>query len=483
MESNAKLIELSPDIGLVEPRLSFLERHSRRWMTVLLCTADLFSLSLAGIVAILIRALVGGRFETLDFYLRMLPLLVIFLGIYAWRGLYPSVGLSPIEEIQRLSVSTSVVFLLATGFTFWIHGAERYSRPIFAMAWIFSLVLVPLVRMLVRVVSIKFGVWGEPVAVVGYGQQGKKVIDYLCQNLHLGLRPVAVFPHSINQSYLDRNKLDQNFFEKKGIKTLVLITSETPEAFQDVVVDQQRFGFRRLILIPNLRWVGSVGVVPHDLEGYLGLEVRQNLLSVWQQTLKRILDVSIVFVSSIFVVPVSLFIALLIRLDSKGNILYSQERVGRDGKKFKMWKFRTMVENANEVLEKYLASHPDALDEWEYSQKLKKDPRVTRIGYLLRKSSLDEFPQLLNVLKGDMSLVGPRPFFVEQTSLYGKTYHLYKQVQPGITGLWQVSGRNDIGYDERVRYDEYYVRNWSVWLDIYILIRTGWVVIRGEGAY
>jgi Undecaprenyl-phosphate galactose phosphotransferase WbaP len=351
------------------------------------------------------------------------------------------------------------------------------------MAWILSLVLIPLFRMFIRMISIKLGVWGEPVAVVGYGQQGKKIIDYLCRNLHLGLRPVTVFPSSINKSYLDRNKLAPNYFEKNGIKTLVLITSETPESFQDVVVDQQKFGFRRMILIPNLRWVGSVGVVPHDLEGYLGLEVRQNLLSAWQQTIKRILDISLVLASSFLVVPISLIIAVLIRLNSPGKILYCQERVGKDGKKFKMWKFRTMVENANEVLDKYLASHQDALEEWEFTQKLKDDPRVTQIGYSLRRSSLDELPQLLNVLKGEMSLVGPRPFFAEQLSFFGKTYHLYKRVQPGITGLWQVSGRNDIGFDERVRYDEYYVRNWSVWLDIYILIRTVWTVVRCKGAY
>jgi Undecaprenyl-phosphate galactose phosphotransferase WbaP len=452
-------------------------------MAILLCSADLFSLTIAGIVAILLRAAIGGSFEPLDFYFRMLPLLSIFVGIYAWRGLYPCVGLSPIEEVQRLSVSTSVVFMLVTGFTFWIHGAERFSRPIFAMAWLLSILIVPFGRTFVRLIAIRLNAWGEPVAVVGYGKQGKKIIDYFCKNLHLGLRPVAVFPRSINKNYLDRNGLAPNYFEKNGIKTLVLITSETPESFQDMVVGQQRFGFRRLILIPNLRWVGSVGVVPHDLEGYLGLEVRQNLLSAWQQKIKRILDIGIVLGTSLFVVPISLIISVLIKIDSSGSILFSQERIGKDGKSFKMWKFRTMVENSNEILDEYLDAHPEALEEWKFSQKLKDDPRVTRIGYILRKTSLDELPQLLNVLIGEMSLVGPRPFFAEQSSLYGKTYYLYKQVQPGITGLWQVSGRNDLGYDERVRFDEYYVRNWSVWLDIYILVRTFWAVIRGEGAY
>jgi Undecaprenyl-phosphate galactose phosphotransferase WbaP len=238
-----------------------------------------------------------------------------------------------------------------------------------------------------------------------------------------------------------------------------------------------------LILIPNLRWVGSIGVVPHSLEGFLGLEVRQNLLSATQQIIKRILDISIVLASSIFVVPISLIIGILIKLDSAGKILFSQKRIGKDGGEFKMWKFRTMVANSDEVLDEYLSTNPEAFKEWGFNQKIKDDPRVTRIGNLLRKSSLDELPQLWNVLKGEMSLVGPRPFLPEQSTFYGKTYHLYKRVRPGITGFWQVSGRNEVGYSERVRFDEYYVRNWSVWLDIYILIRTIWAVLRGEGAY
>jgi lipopolysaccharide/colanic/teichoic acid biosynthesis glycosyltransferase len=142
-----------------------------------------------------------------------------------------------------------------------------------------------------------------------------------------------------------------------------------------------------------------------------------------------------------------------------------------------------MVMNGDQVLLQYLAQHPELALEWERNQKLKDDPRVTRIGKFLRRTSLDELPQLWNVLKGEMSLVGPRPIIQEEVARYGDRFSLYTQVYPGLTGLWQVSGRNDTSYDERVRLDTYYVRNWSLWLDIYLLARTAGVVLAGRGAY
>jgi len=173
----------------------------------------------------------------------------------------------------------------------------------------------------------------------------------------------------------------------------------------------------------------------------------------------------------------------LVSLDSPGGAFFGQTRVGLGGRTFTMWKFRTMVACAEAVLAQYLAANPAAQAEWELNQKLKHDPRVTRVGRILRKFSLDELPQFWNVLVGEMSFVGPRPFFISQRALYGDAYDVYTRVRPGVTGLWQVSGRNKLDYDERIHLDEYYVRNWSIWLDIYILLRTCWVVLRGDGAY
>jgi Undecaprenyl-phosphate galactose phosphotransferase WbaP len=181
--------------------------------------------------------------------------------------------------------------------------------------------------------------------------------------------------------------------------------------------------------------------------------------------------------------PLILLIAMLIKLESRGPVLYSQLRIGRDEDHFKVWKFRSMVVNADEVLAGYLNERPDLREEWANRRKLKKDPRMTRVGRFLRRTSLDELPQLWNVINGDMSLVGPRPIVAEEIGAYNHDFGLYVQVLPGITGLWQVSGRNDTTYQDRVALDTYYVRNWSPWLDVYILARTVKVVLGRRGAY
>jgi Undecaprenyl-phosphate galactose phosphotransferase WbaP len=176
-------------------------------------------------------------------------------------------------------------------------------------------------------------------------------------------------------------------------------------------------------------------------------------------------------------------IALLVKLDSAGGIFYSHERLGKNGRKIRIYKFRTMAVNAEAVLDEYLRTHPEAREEWDQNQKLRDDPRVTRVGRWLRKYSLDEFPQLFNVLKGDMSLVGPRPMMADQVRLYGDNMEAYCGVRPGMTGMWQVSGRNRATFAERARFDIYYIRNWTLWLDFYILLRTVWVVFSRDGAY
>ncbi len=199
--------------------------------------------------------------------------------------------------------------------------------------------------------------------------------------------------------------------------------------------------------------------------------------------LKRGFDIILGLCGFLLSLPLMIFVGLLVCLDSPGPPLYRSTRIGRGGVIFKMWKFRSMVDGADEVLVQHLADNPDARQEWDLNQKLKNDPRITRLGRVLRKYSLDELPQFWNILKGEMSLVGPRPIIKDEIKHYGDRIHWYTSIRPGLTGLWQVSGRNNLTSEVRVDLDEYYVRNWSVWLDIYILLRTGWVVLRGDGAY
>jgi Undecaprenyl-phosphate galactose phosphotransferase WbaP len=473
-------------------KVPWTQRYARWWMTFVLLLSDLVALFTAGFCGIGLRAAMGEGFKMPDHYIRMAPLLLVFIGVYAWRGLYPAVGLSPVVELRRVTISTSVVFLLVTAFTFWSRSAGIYSRLAFAFSWFFALILVPLTRWLSRAIAVRLEIWGEPAAVVGYGDQGKRIVEFSLKNVHFGIKPAFVIDgfgssqavgYPIPRLRIDNEDALRTPMKSAGVRTGILIISEIPENLQKAFMNRQIFDFQRIILIADLQWIGSLGVTPYNLEGLLGLEVRHNLLNAWDQLIKRCFDIVLGLIAGTCALPFFVLLSVLIKLDSGGRALYSQERIGRGGRKFNLWKFRTMITDADQVLVDYLETHPLAKKEWETTHKLKEDPRVTRMGRFLRKTSLDELPQIWNVLKGEMSIVGPRPIVDEETWHYRNCFRLYKSVLPGITGFWQVSGRNDVGYEFRVRLDEYYVRNWSIWLDIYIMLRTVWVVIRGDGAY
>ena len=198
--------------------------------------------------------------------------------------------------------------------------------------------------------------------------------------------------------------------------------------------------------------------------------------------IKRIMDVVLALAALVLAAPIMAFIAILIRAIARQPAIFSHTRVGFNGKPFTCYKFRTMRANSEQALAEYLSKHPDAASEWEKHRKIKYDPRVTPLGHVLRKSSLDELPQLLNVLRGEMSCVGPRPIVADELQRYGIYAGDYLQTRPGITGLWQVMGRDAIGYEGRVAMDSIYVRNWSVWADLAILVRTVVAVMRFDRA-
>jgi len=457
-------------------------------MTAALLLSDIVSLLLAYGLAVWLRNLIL-RDNTLFMTWNLIPVLFLFLLVYVWKGLYPGVGLSPVTEMKRLTNATHFVFLFLIALTFWEQSSIYYSRLVLTSAWLLSLVLVQVNRWLTRFIGRKLDFWGEPVAIVGCGPEGEHIEQYLKERSRLGMRPVLMV-----DGYAEYEKTPLVVINQSDIRTLILVTTEMSEDMQKRLISDQRLGYYRrrgeksipsLILISSLGWVGSLGVEPVDMDGLLGFEVRQNLLNKWPIFFKRFLDLSLTLFFGILILPFLLMIMVLIYLDSHGGIFYSQERVGRDGKIFKMWKFRTMKANAEKELQSLLSSNPELRSEWEENQKLKDDPRITRVGRFVRKFSLDEFPQLINVIKGEMSLVGPRPVFQNQLESFGTWIKIYQRVSPGMTGMWQVRGRNDNSFigKERQRLDEYYIRNWSVWLDIYIIIMTMREVLSRRGAY
>jgi len=239
--------------------------------------------------------------------------------------------------------------------------------------------------------------------------------------------------------------------------------------------------FRTVLVVPADSPLGSLWVQTMDLEGRLTLQTHYHLLDRRSTFMKRAFDLVLGSILTILLAPLLLLIALLIKIDSSGPVIYAQNRLGLNGKLFRYLKFRTMIIDADQQLDEILESDPLARQEYKQHHKLRRDPRVTRVGRFLRKFSLDELPQLWHVLNGEMSLVGPRAYLSSEYAEMGSYTDLIFQIRPGITGWWQVMGRHSTTFKHRLQLDEYYLSNWSLWLDIYILFKTGWVFLSGHG--
>jgi Undecaprenyl-phosphate galactose phosphotransferase WbaP len=451
--------------------------------------ADLLGLVLAALISVYTRLFFDGQFQA-SLYLQLWPVLFFFILAYATVGLYPGVVLSPVDEFRWISVSTTLIYLVLGSVVFLRREGEVYSRGIFLMAWGLSIALVLLGRALVRYFLAAKPWWGYPVVVLGAGKTGEMVIRALKRRPGIGLKPVLVLDDdSQKHGYLldipvvGGVELAPLVARRRQIPYAIVAMPGVPRGRLLKLIERYGHTFAHLLVIPDLFGFSSLWVAAKDMGGILGLELRQQLLLPGPRLAKFLIDLITTLMGGILMLPLIGLIALLIRLDSPGPIFYGQTRIGYNGRPFKAWKFRSMVQDADRVLDNYLIRHPELKEAWEKDHKLRNDPRITSVGRFLRQTSLDELPQLWNILRGEMSLVGPRPIVDEEIWRYGEKFTLYTKVTPGLTGLWQVSGRNNLPYEERVNLDAYYVRNWSVWLDVYILVRTLWVVVSGEGAY
>jgi Undecaprenyl-phosphate galactose phosphotransferase WbaP len=419
----------------------------------------------------------------------IIPALVLTLCSFVASRLYPGVCENPVEEMRRIVLAVTLTYLSLGASTFFFHDVYP-SRMTFLVAWMLSVMLFPMFRSLVRTFFSNKDWWGSPVVILGAGKTGKAVWKTLSENRRLGLRPVAILDDDASQfdefpDSLITGPLSHSLDLGRDHKISYAIVCMPSLSRRDLLKLLDRYGhcFAHVMVIPDLIGMASLGLSVREVGGIIGLEVTQRLLRPSAQFTKRSLDLFLTILAAPLVAPVIAVAALLIKLESRGPAFFANERVGFCGRRFITWKLRSMVVNGDEVLNKYLEEHPEQRESWYRTQKLKHDPRITRVGRFIRKSSIDELPQLWNVLIGEMSLVGPRPMFASQVPLYGGGYALYKRVRPGITGLWQISGRNDLAFSERAKLDGYTVQNWSVWLDIYILARTISVVLTAKGAY
>ena len=467
--------------------------------------SDCAALLACCVVAFVLRFLAPGSAMPLALYLNTLPWMLVFPLLYFTLGLYPGTFLRRTEELKLLSIATSVGFLCIVFITFAAKEGQNYSRITLVLAWMLSLAAVPVFRNLARRRFWRFHWWGVPCILFGNNERLVELCAALKEAQPLGVRPAIVVLDEnaprpdiapclgpTDTVLVKRVPLDDPETAKKALER---VAHRLPKAYAVVsfdsafarerqawldIIDQC---FQRIILIPDMAVGGRIWVMAVAIGRLSGILMRQNLLDPHRMFLKRFIDLLLTITTGVVAFPLLFALGVAVRLDSKGPILFRHQRIGRGGRHFMVYKFRTMAANAEELLAKHLAENPDARLEWDETQKLKDDPRITRVGRFLRKTSLDELPQLINVLKGDMSLVGPRPIVGEEIARYGEEYELYTRVRPGITGLWQVSGRNDLPYADRVWLDRHYVCNWSVWLDILIIARTVPEVLHCSGAY
>jgi Undecaprenyl-phosphate galactose phosphotransferase WbaP len=418
------------------------------------------------------------------------PYIPIFVLIFQFMKLYPGISLAPADELRGFTIGSFIS-----------HGGIILSRYIedqdwdaisiaFIVSFALSMLIFMVVRDLMHILLHKMHLRGIPAVVYGAGENGRLLVDRLLASNRTGYEPVVILDDdsSSGEEYhgipiIHDTKAGPALVKSYNIKMAIVAMPNLNQVSMTRMINYSVSAFRYNVLIPDFFSINNIWMAIRDFDGVLGFATSHRLKMDWNLAIKRFMDLLFVGIGGLVILPFLLVIALAVKLSSPGPVLYGHTRKGRDGKIFTAYKFRSMVRNADKILSGLLAENPQLKDEWEASHKLKNDPRVTGIGKFLRRTSFDEFPQLINILRGEMSLVGPRPVVEDEIEKYGENFRRIFSVKPGLTGLWQVSGRSDTDYAERVSYDTYYIQSWSVWLDLWILYRTPEAIFKGKGAY
>ncbi|HOK23497.1 MAG TPA: exopolysaccharide biosynthesis polyprenyl glycosylphosphotransferase [Candidatus Hydrothermia bacterium] len=432
---------------------------------IVLLFADLLSFYISVFLAFSTRALLGELFggfltafrQTLRTYTYFWGLPLLFILVLAYEGFY-SERRYFWEDLKEFLKALVLYFFLIFTVLSLLRAINKFSRIVLILTHVFLAFVLPTFRYISNLLLYKLGI-REKCVFVGSDKSFEDFKSLILKDRYLGFELGEQAPYAF--------------------------VSTTVANVERVVGDLQR-SHRYVYIFDDAGYY-----IPSQLKMILPigreiplLEFQNRLLDPKAMFGKRVLEIIFGLLILPVVLPIIFFFGILIKLDSDGPVFYMQERIGKDGKPFKCIKFRTMYRDADKRLKDILEADEKAREEWEKYFKLKEDPRVTKVGKFLRRTSLDELPQVFNVLKGDMSFIGPRPVVKKEIEQYYRDKaQYYYEVRPGITGLWQVSGRNELDYERRVRLDVWYVLNWSLWLDLIILLKTVKVVFSGKGAY
>ena len=418
---------------------------------------------------------------------------LIWIFFLYYEGLYTKT-FSFWDEIKALC---KVAFFSTVG-VFTIVSVARMSadisRTIVVLMGLSAVFLLPAARIAVKKILRAMGLLNRRVLILGAGDTGRLVAGALIREPNYGYRVVGFLDDDPAKAGERINGVKvhggvdraEQYVKRCSISDLFIAMPGAGRDRVQSLVNSLQHKVDRILVVPDMGGIAVLGTgLRHFFhEEVLAFEIENNLANPFNVAIKRLFDIVVSLLLLPFLAVPMAVIVILILIDSKGAAVFAQERVGRRGRSFKCLKFRTMYIDAEERLRGLLLADPRARSEWEQNWKLNVDPRVTAVGRFLRTTSLDELPQVFNVLKGDMSLVGPRPVTKEEIDRYYRdAAELCFCVRPGITGLWQVSGRSNTGYAYRIALDSWYVRNWNLWLDIVILMKTFRIVAEREGAY
>lgn len=451
---------------------------------------DYIALVLAGILSLAIRNLLitYTTYHIAPIYQYFwVPL--VYMAFILYEGLYEKRMLiyQMMKKLFRASLGGTVFSIILMFLT---QVAGDVSRFYVILYTAISFALLCLFRVILAKGMKKSKAFQIPILIVGAGKTGEVMARQIQNDTGMRYRIVGFLedhePYDKSCTILGGFGDMERVIRDTGVQHVIIAAPGIPQTQLSSLIYQAQTLVRNVGVVPNLVAVPMSNVTAESFfdAKIMVLHIRNNLASPWNQLLKRIFDIVATICGGILISPILLAIAIWVYHDSPGPVIFKNKRIGLNGEEFNCYKFRSMYMNNKEILEKHLAEHPELQKEWNAYRKLREeDPRITPVGKILRKYSLDELPQLLNVLKGDMSLVGPRPYLPEEIPMMGERSSIILMAKPGITGYWQVSGRNDVTFSERVNMESWYVYNWTLWIDFVILWKTFKVVLMHDGAY
>ena len=401
--------------------------------------------------------------------------------------LYPGAGVNKIEEVRRLAGSVCIAHILILLWYVFFPQVEEIRIASIVLSMFLTAVLLPISRGLMRRILKRLQIGQTNILIAGAGKGGAQIANEFSQDSYFGFKVVGFLddaPEKQGQlisGYPVLGPLEKAQEMAKKYNAYYLVCC-VPVSVLTKFYRQFTLYFKHIMIVPAIQIFPIAWVTPVSIGIFSGFEVKNKLLQTFSRLLKLAVEIVLSAVALLGLLPLFIVLVPLIKFSSSGPVFYRATRLGQNGKEIQVWKFRTMYEDADEKLAQLLNNNPEFRAQWEQDFKLQDDPRITPVGKFLRKTSLDELPQFWNVLNGTMSIIGPRPITAEEVVYYGKHYSLRERVKPGITGLWQVSGRSDTSYELRVMLDTYYIMNWSIWMDYYIFFKTVYIVLMRKGA-